>query len=365
VPAEEPAGLLSVGGARPVMTDDVRERVDEAIARRRERVNEGIREQLPIQHPERLYEASRYLLDAGGKRLRPTMLLLSAEAVTDTPPMTVDYRSFPDLGGEPIDVLSAAVAIEVIQSFTLIHDDIMDDDDMRRGVPSVHREFDLETAILAGDTLYSKAFEIMLETDAPADRSVRALSTLATTCTSICEGQALDVDFEHGADVTVEEYLEMIEWKTAVLYAAAASIPAILVGAEEETVAALSQYGLDVGRAFQIQDDLLDLTTPSEELGKTRGSDLVEGKRTLITLHARKQGVGVDSLVDAESVETVDEAAIEAAVEQLREAGSIEFARRTAADLIEDGKARLDGLPGNESVTLLRGIADYLVERSY
>ncbi|MEF8867795.1 MAG: polyprenyl synthetase family protein, partial [Haloarculaceae archaeon] len=105
--------------------------------------------------------------------------------------------------------------------------------------------------------------------------------------------------------------------------------------------------------------------TPSEELGKTRGSDLVEGKRTLITLHARKQGVSVDSLVDADSVETVDEAAIEAAVDQLREAGSIEFARRTAADLIEDGKARLDGLPGNESVTLLRGIADYLVERSY
>jgi len=347
------------------MTDDVRERVDAAIRQRRERVNEGIREQLPVQHPERLYEASRYLLDAGGKRLRPTVLLLAAEGVTDTPPLSTDYRSFPDVGGEPVDVLSAAVSIEVIQSFTLIHDDIMDDDDMRRGVPSVHRQFDLETAILAGDTLYSKAFEAMLETGAPAERTVGALSELATTCTSICEGQALDVAFENGANVTVEEYFEMVGWKTAVLYAAAASIPAILLGADDEVVTGLSQYGLDVGRAFQIQDDLLDLTTPSEELGKTRGSDLLEGKRTLITLHARKQGVDVDSLLDADSVEAVDEAAIEAAVGELRDAGSIEFARRTALDLIEDGKGQLEVLPGNEPVELLRGIADYLVERRY
>jgi geranylgeranyl diphosphate synthase type I len=156
-----------------------------------------------------------------------------------------------------------------------------------------------------------------------------------------------------------------VEWKTAVLYAAAASIPAVLLGADDGTVEALSQYGLDVGRAFQIQDDLLDLTTPSEELGKTRGSDLVEGKRTLITLHARERGLDVDGLVDADSVEAVDEAEIEAAVAELREAGSIEFARRTASELIEDGKARLDVLPGDESAELLRGIADYLVERTY
>jgi geranylgeranyl diphosphate synthase type I len=347
------------------MTDHVRERVDEAIRHRRERVNEGIGEQLPVSHPERLYEASRYLLDAGGKRLRPTILLLAAEAVTGTPPLAADYRAFPDVDGEPVDVLTAAVSVEVIQSFTLIHDDIMDDDDVRRGVPAVHRQFDLETAILAGDTLYSKAFELMLETGAPADRSVRALSKLARTCTSICEGQALDVGFEIREDVSVEEYLEMIEWKTAVLYAAAAAIPAMLLGADEEAVTALSNYGLDVGRAFQIQDDLLDLTTPSEELGKTRGSDLVEGKRTLITLHARDHGVDVDALVDAESPARVDDAAIESAVSELREAGSIEFARRTALDLIQDGKAQLETLPGDESVELLGGIADYLVERTY
>src|SRR6056297_1217121 len=188
-------------------TPEAREQtVLEAVRKRRELVNEAIPEELPVRRPERLYEASRYLLDAGGKRLRPSVLLATAEALTDVEPLSQSYRSFEPLDdSEPVDMLSSAVSVEVIQSFTLIHDDIMDDDDVRRGVPAVHRQFDLETAILAGDTLYSKAFELMLETGAPADRSVRALSKLARTCTSICEGQALDVGFEIREDVSVEE----------------------------------------------------------------------------------------------------------------------------------------------------------------
>jgi geranylgeranyl diphosphate synthase type I len=337
--------------------------VEAALLERRDQVNEAISEELPIIRPERLYEASRYLLDAGGKRLRPTILLLAAEAIADVEPMSEDYRLFP-ADPAPVDVMSAAVSIEIIQSFTLIHDDIMDDDDMRRGVPAVHKEYDLETAILAGDTLYSKAFESMLETDAPADRAVRAISELATTCTKICEGQAFDIDFEGRDAVEPDEYLDMVELKTAVLYAAASSVPAVLLGADE-AVDALYGYGLDVGRAFQIQDDLLDLTTPSEKLGKQRGSDLVEGKKTLVTLHARNNGVDVDDLVDVESVAAVDESAIEAAVAELRDAGSIEYARETAHDLIASGKDNLQVLPDNEPRDLLGGIADYLVEREY
>lgn len=337
------------------------ERVESAIADRREIVNDAVAEQLPVQKPERLYGASRYLLDAGGKRLRPAISLLTAEAILDVEPLSESYRSFPSPHGEEIDILSAAVAIEVIQSFTLIHDDIMDDDDVRRGVPAVHREYDLETAILAGDTLYSKAFEYMLNTGAPADRSVQALEELATTCTEICEGQALDVDFENRADVTTEEYLEMIEFKTAVLYAAAASIPAILLGCDEETIDALHGYGLDIGRAFQIQDDLLDLTTPSEKLGKQRGSDLVEGKRTIITLHARNNGLDPETLVPDDPTE----ADIEAAVERLDDTGSIDFARELAHDLVRSGKGRLDVVPESEPQALLEEIADFLVERNY
>ncbi|WP_339102999.1 geranylfarnesyl diphosphate synthase [Haloterrigena salinisoli] len=341
------------------------EAVLEAVRERRERVNEAIPEELPIQRPERLYEASRYLLDAGGKRLRPTVLLTAAESLLDVEPLSTDYREFPTLSGSTIDIMDAAVSVEVIQSFTLIHDDIMDDDDLRRGVPAVHKEYDLETAILAGDTLYSKAFEIMLETGAKPDRSVEALNVLATTCTKICEGQSLDVTFEERQDVSPDEYLEMVEQKTAVLYAASACLPAVLLEADEETVDALYGYGLDIGRAFQIQDDVLDLTVPSEKLGKQRGSDLVENKQTLITVHARDQGVDVDNLVDTDDVEAVTEREIDEAVAELEAAGSIEYANTTAQDLVAQGKERLEVLPDNEARELLRDLADYLIERGY
>jgi geranylgeranyl diphosphate synthase type I len=339
------------------------EAVEAAIEQRRQAVNEAIEEELPLATPERLYEASRYLINAGGKRLRPTMLLLSAESLADVEPGSVPYRRFPAADGSEIDVLTAAVSIEIIQSFTLIHDDIMDDDDVRRGVPAVHREFDLSTAILAGDTLYSKAFEQMLDTGAPPERSVRALSALARTCTEICEGQALDIEFESRGAVTPEEYLDMIELKTAVLYAAAASVPAILLG-YEDAVDPLYEYGRDVGCAFQIQDDLLDLTTPTEQLGKQRGSDLIEGKQTLITVHARDHGVDIDALVDGLDADAT-ETEIEAAVERLDEAGSIEYARETARDLVDRGSARLGILPDNEARQRLHDIAEYLVEREF
>ncbi|WEL18793.1 Geranylgeranyl diphosphate synthase, type I [Halorhabdus sp. SVX81] len=346
------------------MTDTVDSTaVMEAIEWRRGQVNDAIPENLPVVEPKKLYEASRYLLDAGGKRLRPTILLLAAESIADVAPRSEPYREFPTAEG-PIDMMSAAVSIEIIQSFTLIHDDIMDDDDMRRGVPAVHREFDLSTAILAGDTLYAKAFENMLETGSTGDRSVRALSELATTCTQICEGQSMDIEFETDETVTTEDYLEMVELKTAVLYAAAASIPAILMG-EDDYVDPLYQYGLNIGRGFQIQDDLLDLTTPSEKLGKQRGSDLVENKRTIITVHARNQGVDVENLVPTDDVDAVDEATIDEAVAELEEAGSIDFARETAEGLIRDGKRNLEVLPDNESRDLLEGIADFLIEREY
>ncbi|MFC3476833.1 geranylfarnesyl diphosphate synthase [Halobacterium litoreum] len=348
------------------MSQNAREQaVLSAVRERRELVNDAIDEDLPPKRPERLYEASRYLLKAGGKRLRPAVLLLTAEALADVELGSTDYREFPDLHGEVIDVMASAVSIEVIQSFTLIHDDIMDDDDLRRGVPAVHREYDTETAILAGDTLYSKAFEIMLRTEAPAERGLEAMRTLAETCTHICEGQALDVDFETRSDVLPDEYMEMVELKTAVLFAAASTLPGILLGADDDTVEALYNYGLRVGQAFQIHDDVLDLTVPSEKLGKQRGSDLVENKKTVVTLHAAKHGVDVGDLLDTNDPEEVTDEEIEAAVAELRDVGSIEYARDLADDLVAEGKAHLEVLPENEAHTRLEQVADYLVEREY
>jgi len=340
-------------------SDAAEQRVLEAVESRRELVNEALDGDVPMKSPDRLYEATRYLLEAGGKRLRPTVSLLTAEALADVEPLSVDYHAFPALDGAEIDVMSAATSIEVIQSFTLIHDDIMDDDDLRRGVPAVHTEYDTETAILAGDTLYAKAFELLSETGADPTNGIEAVRRLATTCIRICEGQALDIEFERRSEVLPEEYLEMVELKTAVLYGAAAATAATLMDA------AVYRYGIDSGRAFQIQDDVLDLTVPSETLGKQRGSDLVENKETLITLHARQQGVDVDGLVDATDVDAVSEAEIDDAVAALEDAGSIDYAESKARELAANAKDHLGVLPDNEARSLLGEISEYLITRGY
>jgi geranylgeranyl diphosphate synthase type I len=343
------------------MSDGERERearVLEAVRERRDRVNAAVEEDLPPAEPERLYAASRHLIEAGGKRLRPALVLLVAEALGGE---TGDYRAFPDLDGDEVDVMTAAVGVELIHTFTLAHDDIMDEDDMRRGERAVHREYDLATAILAGDTLFAKGFELLTATGAKPERQLAAIRRLAETCTRICEGQELDVEFEFADEVLPEEYMRMVELKTAVLYGAAAAIPAVLLGADDETVEALYQYGVESGTAFQIHDDVLDLTVPSEELGKRRGSDLLEGKRTLITLHARQHGLDVDDMLGDDPTE----ADIDAAVDALRDAGSIAFARERAEELTASSKERLDVLPESETRTLLADLADYLIHRGY
>ena len=345
--------------------DATAERVLAAVAERRERVNDALDEDLPVAEPSRLYEASRYILEAGGKRLRPTVCLLVGESLLDVEPLSESYREFPTLFGGEMDLMRAALSIEVIQSFTLIHDDIMDDDDLRRGVPAVHREYDTSTAILAGDTLYAKAFEFMTDTGTKPELGLEAANRLARTCTQICEGQALDVAFESRTEVLPEEYLEMVELKTAVLYGASAAIPAVLLGADDETVQSLYRYGIDSGRAFQIQDDVLDLTVPSEKLGKQRGSDLVEDKETLITLHARQQGVHVDGLLEAATPADLSESAVQEAVGRLDDAGSIDYAREKAEELTARSKEHLEVLPDNDSRRLLADLADYLITRGY
>lgn len=234
--------------------------IDE-IKKRSVHVDAAINELLPVAPPEELYKASRYLVDAGGKRLRPAVLILAAEAV----------------GSNLKSILPAAVAVELVHNFTLIHDDIMDKDDIRRGRPAVHMIWGEAGAILAGDTLYSKAFEILSKVENEPTRILKCMDVLSKTCTEICEGQWLDMDFEKWEKVTESEYIQMVEKKTSVLYAAAAKIGALLGGASDETAEALFEYGRLIGIGFQIYDDVLDMITPEEVLGKVRGSDLMEG----------------------------------------------------------------------------------------
>ncbi|ABE53250.1 polyprenyl synthetase family protein [Methanococcoides burtonii] len=316
------------------------------IKKRSVYVDKGIGEFLPISHPEELYRASRYLPDAGGKRLRPAVLMLSTEAV----------------GGDPMSVIPAAVALELVHNFTLVHDDIMDNDDVRRGMPAVHVKWGSEGAILAGDTLYSKAFEILSVMEKDPERILKCVALLSRTCTEICEGQWMDIEFENRDTVSEEEYLEMVEKKTSVLYGAAAKVGALLGGASDEVADAMYEFGRLVGISFQIQDDVIDMVTPEDILGKVRGSDLIEGKRTLIAIHALNHGVELEIFGKGGSVspEQIDEA-----VSILEDSGSIKYAQDLSTETLERGKRMLDILGDSEAKEILLAVADYMVTRNY
>lgn len=318
--------------------------IDE-IKKRSIHVDAAINELLPVTRPEELYKASRYLVDAGGKRLRPAVLILAAEAV----------------GSDLKSVLPAAVAVELVHNFTLIHDDIMDKDDVRRGMPAVHMKWGEAGAILAGDTLYSKAFEILSKVENEPLRTLKCMDVLSKTCTEICEGQWLDMDFEKREKVTESEYIEMVEKKTSVLYAAAAKIGALLGGASDETANALFEYGRLIGIGFQMYDDVLDMVTPQEILGKVRGSDLREGKHTIIVIDAFDKGIKLDIFgKGGASLEETEEA-----VRILTECGSIDYVKNLAISYINAGKAKLDILEDSPEKELLLQVADYMISRQY
>ncbi len=317
----------------------------EEVRRRGKIVNEAINELLPLKEPEGLYRAAKHLIDAGGKRLRPVMCLIASEAI----------------GRKGEDAIKAAVAVEVIHNFTLIHDDIMDRDEMRRGVKTVHTLYGEPTAILAGDTLFAKAFSILAEDGHDAKNVVKACKMLADVCVEICEGQYIDMSFEERSieDVSEEEYLEMVRKKTAVLIACSCSIPAVLAG-EEDYARALWKFGELCGIGFQIHDDVLDLTG-GDKIGKDWGSDLVEGKKTLIMIKAAELGVEIP--VFGRGKASREE--IEEAVRVLEESGAIDYARKRAREFVERGKEELKKLPESDARRLLEGIADYLISREY
>ena len=292
-----------------------------------------------------LNKASAHLLAAGGKRLRPAVVMLAADAVKH---------------GSSDDILPAALALEITHTFTLIHDDIMDDDKLRRGVQTVHTKWDMPTGILAGDVLYARAFEFICKATADDAAKVRAVTMLARACADICEGQHRDMSFEKRTDVDEYEYMEMVRKKTGVLYAAAAGIGAVLAGGNPMQVKTLYNFGLNTGIAFQIQDDLIDLLTPAEKSGKDRASDLREGKQTLLMIKAREKGV--DLLKYRRDLSDAD---IDAAIKELTDAGVIDDVKKAASDLVADSNKHLALLPPSRERELLMEIGEFFVTRSY
>lgn len=226
--------------------------------------------------PELLYSPIVYSMSGGGKRLRPLLLLLTAQA----------------FGGDASAVMPAAVAVEVFHNFTLLHDDIMDNADMRRGKPSVYKRWGANVAILSGDAMMICAYKTLSKIS--PDKLPRVVDMFSSMALQVCEGQQYDMDFEMRRKVSVVEYMNMIELKTSVLLGGAAMIGATLGEASEEDCRKIYRYALELGLAFQLQDDLLDSYGAEEELGKKIGGDILEGKKTCLMLHAMSRAVEED-----------------------------------------------------------------------
>lgn len=218
--------------------------------------------------PSNLYDPLRYFMKIGGKRMRPILTLLGAEL----------------FGKSKESVINAAMAVEVFHNFTLIHDDIMDEAPLRRNQPTVHTKWNQNIAILSGDVLFVKAYELLSKQEEGDLRTM--LQLFNKTAIEVCEGQQLDMDFEQRENVTVPEYIEMIRLKTSVLLGCALELGAISAGASSKNCQHIYDFGLNIGIAFQIQDDILDLYADPEKFGKQVGGDVISNKKTILYLKA-------------------------------------------------------------------------------
>ena len=305
--------------------------------------------------PKGLYEPIAYTLETGGKRIRPTLALTAAEAIINGGL----------INGDAIDhVLPAALALEVFHNFTLLHDDVMDRAEVRRGRPTVHAKWNDNTAILSGDQMLIEAYKLLAQV--PADKVAGTLKLFNEMATGVCEGQQYDMDFEHMSQVTIPDYMQMIEKKTSVLLAYAMRIGGYIAGANETEQEALYQYGLHIGLAFQIQDDILDVYGDPKTFGKAIGGDICANKKTFLLLSALENADAESKaelfqwlLVTDRNEEKI--AAITAIYTRLgvREAGEAIMEEHTAQAL-----AQLDKLPQNDATERLRKLAEQLATRN-
>ncbi len=301
----------------------------------------------------RLSGAMMHLLEGGGKRLRATLPWLVAKAVGDT------HSGLLDVGA----------AIEIIHNFTLVHDDIMDDDDVRRGRPAVHIAYDLPTAINAGDAMLAIAFEAMAVAEGIEPELlpflVKRIGRMVRKCS---EGQQLDIEFENREVVSEEEYIEMIHGKTAAMFLTCAEVGSHLAGADEDVIQCMHDWGLALGLCFQLMDDLIDVLSDSDTLGKPSGSDVAQGKRTLMVIHALRQPPSQskdDLLAVLGKGEDVTAEQVARGHQALHDLGSIEYAKVKAESYHRKAHDCLDRISDNPALRALRELTDYQLNRIY
>ena len=304
--------------------------------------------------PKGLYEPIAYALASGGKRLRPTLTLIAAEAIVNGGL----------INGEAINqALPAALALEIFHNFTLLHDDVMDHAQVRRGRETVHVKWNDNTAILSGDQMLIEAYKQL--SNVPADKLPQVLKWFNEMATGVCEGQQYDVDFEHMSQVSIDDYMQMIEKKTSVLLAYAMQIGGYIAGANESQLQALYQYGLHIGLAFQIQDDILDVYGDPKTFGKAIGGDICCNKKTILLLTALETA---DAESKAELLQWLmatdrNEEKIAAVTKIYNRLNVRESAEAIMEEHTAQALAQLDKLPDNKATEQLRQLAEQLATR--
>ncbi len=289
-------------------------------------------------------QVAEHIIAAGGKRLRPMLLLLAARA----------------LGHGGTDAHQLAAVVEFIHTATLLHDDVVDESDLRRGRKTANALFGNAPSVLVGDFLYSRSFQLMVELE-----RIPVMRILADTTNAIAEGEVLQLLHIRNPDTDEPAYLKVIERKTAVLFAAATRIGAQLAGADEAVQQRLHDYGMALGYAFQIADDVLDYSADEAALGKHLGDDLAEGKATLPLIHAiQHSGAEVRARLRV-IVENGDIDAMPEVLTAIEATGGLEYSRRRAEAYAAAAEAALEGLDDNDAVAALRGLARYAVGRDH
>jgi octaprenyl-diphosphate synthase len=292
-------------------------------------------------------QVAEYIIGAGGKRLRPMLLLLAARAT----------------GGGRGDAFAAevnqlAAVIEFIHTATLLHDDVVDESDLRRGRSTANAVWGNAASVLVGDFLYSRSFQLMVELE-----RAEVMRILADTTNQIAEGEVLQLLHVRNPDTDEAAYLRVIERKTAVLFAAATRLGALLAEADPATCDALHDYGLNLGYAFQIADDVLDYASDAATLGKNLGDDLAEGKATLPLIHAIRHSDAATQTRLRDAITHGDSAALQDVLAAIRAAGSLDYSRQRASEYAVAAERAIEGLDDNEHLAALRGLARYAVNR--
>lgn len=322
----------------------------------RRRVDHRLRAIARGNKPHDLLEACRYVLAGGGKRVRSTLVLLACEAV----------------GGDVRIAIDAGTAIELLHNFTLVHDDVMDNAPARRGRATVHTHWNVNSALLVGDTLLGFAYRQLLKTT--TEELDRVCEVFTEALVEVCTGQALDLEFEQSADISVEEYFEMIEKKTARLLAASAEIGGILGGGTERQIASLRTFGRYLGRAFQVQDDLLDAVGNEATFGKAIGGDIIEGKKTFLLLKALEHARGKERAALMRVMYRQRHRPMRTKGERHREVrtvtaifhatGALDAARASIRRDTRKAESALEELPKNHARDTLHWLSQMLLRRS-